>query len=213
MISLIALFVSLGGVSYGVATIGSKQIKNNSIRGTDIRNGTVRGKDVGNGSITGADVKDDSLTGADVLESRLGTVPSAARAASAATATRAASAASADTASKLGGAPASAFEPRQRWALVDPSASNPIVKQSGGITVVNHAVNTQTALDFGTSQFGKPIQVTPVGDASSIYALVCDTGGNAVPPLSEQCIHNATRSVINVVEDPGGVAFWIVVGS
>jgi hypothetical protein len=85
----IAIFISLGGVSYGVATgsidgreiknnsVASKDIKNNSVRGKDIRTGTVRGSDVGNGSLTGTDVKGDSLTGNNVLESSLGTVPSA----------------------------------------------------------------------------------------------------------------------------------------
>src|SRR3954451_13753653 len=66
-ISLLALFVSLGGVGYAAATIGSAQIKNNSIRGKDIRNSTITGKDV----------KNNSLTGSDVRESRLGKVPSA----------------------------------------------------------------------------------------------------------------------------------------
>src|SRR5712691_974691 len=88
VISMIALFVSLGGVSYGVATgsIDSREIKNNSIRSkdirnnqvntNDIRNNSVRGKDVRNSSLTGADVAANKLTGADVLESSLGTVPS-----------------------------------------------------------------------------------------------------------------------------------------
>jgi hypothetical protein len=89
VISMIALFVSLGGVSYGVATssIGSKQIKNNSILTQDIKNRTIRGKDihkrtirgsnVGLRTLTGANVGNDKLTGKQVLESSLGTVPSA----------------------------------------------------------------------------------------------------------------------------------------
>jgi hypothetical protein len=62
-----ALFVSLGGVGYAAATIGSGQIKNNSIRSKDIRNGTLRTRDV----------KADSLGGVAIKESALGTVPSA----------------------------------------------------------------------------------------------------------------------------------------
>jgi hypothetical protein len=46
VISLIALFVALGGVGYAAATIGSGQIKNNSVRGKDIRNRTIASKDV-----------------------------------------------------------------------------------------------------------------------------------------------------------------------
>ncbi len=64
-----ALFVSLGGVSYGVATgyIDSREIKNN----------TIRGKDVRNGALTGKELKRDSVGGLTVNESRLGVVPSA----------------------------------------------------------------------------------------------------------------------------------------
>ena len=42
VIACIALFVSLGGVSYGVATgfIDSREIKNNTIRSKDMRNNT-----------------------------------------------------------------------------------------------------------------------------------------------------------------------------
>jgi hypothetical protein len=56
VVALIALFCSLGGVSYGVArgTIGSSAIKDNSVRSKDVRNNT--------------------LTGADVNESKLGQV-------------------------------------------------------------------------------------------------------------------------------------------
>ena len=43
-ISLLALFVALGGTGYAAATIGSSQIKNNSIRGKDVRNSTLTGK-------------------------------------------------------------------------------------------------------------------------------------------------------------------------
>ena len=44
VIALIALFVSLSGVSYGVATgfIDSREIKNNEVRSLDIRNNEIR---------------------------------------------------------------------------------------------------------------------------------------------------------------------------
>ena len=95
VIASIALFVSLGGVSYGVATgsIDSREIKNNNIRGKDIRTGTV----------ASSDVADNSLTGGDVVESSLGTVPNATNAGRANTA---GSAATASNASSLGGTPA-----------------------------------------------------------------------------------------------------------
>jgi hypothetical protein len=64
-VALVALFLSLGGVSYGVATgyIDSREIKNSTIREKDVR------KNV--------------LTGRSVRESRLGRVPLAAQADSA----------------------------------------------------------------------------------------------------------------------------------
>jgi hypothetical protein len=95
VIACLALFVSLGGVSYGVATgfIDSREIANNTIRSKDIRNSTirtqdihnneVRGFDVRNSSIQGRDVAFNTLTGADIEESSLGKVPSAATADSA----------------------------------------------------------------------------------------------------------------------------------
>lgn len=61
-ISLLALFLSLGGVSYGVATgfIDSREIKNKSIREKDVRS--------------------NSLTTRSIREARLGKVPAAAKA-------------------------------------------------------------------------------------------------------------------------------------
>jgi hypothetical protein len=111
VVAATALFVSLGGVSYGVATgsIDSREIKNNTVRSKDIRNNTIRGRDirsggvygsdvhratltgsdVRNGSLRGADIRNNSLTGADILESSLGTVSSAGSARTAASATSA----------------------------------------------------------------------------------------------------------------------------
>src|ERR671922_1698177 len=78
-VALIALFVSLGGVSYGVATgsIDSREIKNNTIRTRDIRNSEVRGRDIRNSTVRGPDVALNSLGGLDINESKLGPVPAA----------------------------------------------------------------------------------------------------------------------------------------
>jgi hypothetical protein len=98
VISCIALFLSLGGVSYGVATgfidsrelknnsVLSKDVRNNTLRTFDIRNNQVRGFDIRNSTIQGRDVALNTLTGADVSESSLAKVPSATNADSAATA-------------------------------------------------------------------------------------------------------------------------------
>jgi hypothetical protein len=56
VVSLIALFVAVGGVGYAASAA-----KKNSVTSKSIRNGAIVGKDV----------KDDRLTGADILESSL----------------------------------------------------------------------------------------------------------------------------------------------
>lgn len=56
-IASLALFVSIGGTSYAVITVGSSQIINNSVRSVDLRNNDVRSADVRNGSLRAADFK------------------------------------------------------------------------------------------------------------------------------------------------------------
>jgi hypothetical protein len=52
VMATLALFFALGGSAYAVATIGSGDIINNSIRGKDVRNGTLTGKDHKSGVLT-----------------------------------------------------------------------------------------------------------------------------------------------------------------
>lgn len=90
VIACIALFVALGGVSYGVATnsidtreitdntVRSKDIRNNGIYGKDLRNNEVRAIDIRNNTIRGRDIANDTLTDDQVDESKLQQVPSAA---------------------------------------------------------------------------------------------------------------------------------------
>jgi hypothetical protein len=92
VVACIALFVSLSGVSYGVATgfIDSREIRNNTIKSGDVRNNTlrtfdirnneVRGFDVRNSSLQGRDIAFNTLTGADIDEASLGKVASAGQA-------------------------------------------------------------------------------------------------------------------------------------
>jgi len=86
VIASLALFVSLSGVSYGVATgfidsreirnetIVSRDIKNSTIRTQDLRNNEVRGTDIRNSTVTGRDVALNTLGGQDIDESKLGKV-------------------------------------------------------------------------------------------------------------------------------------------
>jgi hypothetical protein len=75
----VALFVALGGASYAAIRVGSGQIVNNSVRSADLRNNDVRGRDVRNRTLSRRDVARNSLDGSVISESRLGTVPDAAR--------------------------------------------------------------------------------------------------------------------------------------
>jgi hypothetical protein len=115
VISIIALFVSLGGISYGFAagSIDSREIKNNDvrtrdlrnndirtrdlrnndIRTLDLRNNEVRGLDIRNSTVQGRDVALNTLTGDDIDEALLGKVPSATSADTATAATSAQNAA------------------------------------------------------------------------------------------------------------------------
>jgi hypothetical protein len=76
VVALIALFVSLGGVSWAVATgsIGSKAIKDNAVQGRDIRDETLESRDVVNGGLQSRDVRDSALRGVDVNDRSLGGV-------------------------------------------------------------------------------------------------------------------------------------------
>jgi hypothetical protein len=99
VIALIALFISLSGVAYGVATgsidsreiaqntirsgdvrnneVRSRDLRNNEIRTRDLRNNEVRGVDIRNSTVQGREVALNTLSGDDIDESRLGKVPSA----------------------------------------------------------------------------------------------------------------------------------------
>jgi len=66
VIACIALFISMGGVSYGLAT--------GVIDGREIKNGSIRGIDVKNRSLTGNDLANDRVGGGAIKESTLGTV-------------------------------------------------------------------------------------------------------------------------------------------
>jgi hypothetical protein len=98
IIAVIALFISLSGVSYGVATgfIDSREILNNQVRSVDIRNNEIRTRDLRNNEVRGIDIRNSTIQsrdiainavrGEDVKEDTLAKVPSAATADSATTA-------------------------------------------------------------------------------------------------------------------------------
>jgi hypothetical protein len=73
VVALIALFVSLGGSAYAVATIGSDDIINGSIRNRDFKDGTLRGQEAKRDGFGGGGIKEESLDASKIKQ-----VPSAA---------------------------------------------------------------------------------------------------------------------------------------
>ena len=53
IVSSIALFAALSGGAYAASTIGSAQIKNNSVQGADIKDGTIKSADIATGTRNG----------------------------------------------------------------------------------------------------------------------------------------------------------------
>jgi hypothetical protein len=71
VISILALFVSLGGSAAalrGKNTVRSSDIKNGQVKSPDIRNNAVLGSHVKDGGITGADLKGGTISGAQVQD-------------------------------------------------------------------------------------------------------------------------------------------------
>jgi len=91
VISLLALFIALGGVTYAASlprnSVGTAQLKRGAVRNSDIfrgavsasklRRGAVTNSKLAANAVTGGKVRDGSLTGADLVLSSLGTVPRA----------------------------------------------------------------------------------------------------------------------------------------
>jgi hypothetical protein len=75
-----ALFIALGGTSYAVIRVDSRDVVNNSLRSTDLRNNSVRSRDVRDHTLHTRDVRRNGLGGGAVKESSLGPVPLAANA-------------------------------------------------------------------------------------------------------------------------------------
>jgi hypothetical protein len=70
VISIIALFASIGGIGYAAATIGTN----------DIQTGAVTAKKLHKGAVTTRKIRKDAVTGAKVDEASLGQVPIAGQA-------------------------------------------------------------------------------------------------------------------------------------
>ncbi len=151
VVAYLALFIALGGVSWGVATgsIDSREIKNNSVRGKDVRNR----------SLSGRDIAANRIGGGAVTEATLGTVPRAA---------------AADNADRLGGLTAAQLK------LACPGGTTPRVgtcfETTTASTTFDDAVNTcsnrgrRLPTFAELNQFAAGGNVSPAGEwTSSVY--------------------------------------------
>jgi hypothetical protein len=65
-VALIALVFAMGGTAYAAAKVGSRDIKNGSVRTKDIKNDSVISRDVDNGSLRSIDVRQGSIRAQDL---------------------------------------------------------------------------------------------------------------------------------------------------
>jgi len=71
MISLLALFVSIGGVGYAAATIGTNDIQNGAVTNSKLRDGAVSSSKIGDGQVHTPDLGNQSVTGQKVKSGSL----------------------------------------------------------------------------------------------------------------------------------------------
>jgi hypothetical protein len=77
VIATVALFIALGGTSYAVLRVDSRDVVNNSLRSVDVRNDSLRTRDVRDRTLRARDVRLEALGGGVIKESALGQVPHA----------------------------------------------------------------------------------------------------------------------------------------
>ncbi len=171
VIACIALFVAMGGVSYGFATgsIDSREIRNGGVTTNDLRNNEVRGRDIRNSTIGGRDVAFNTLSGNDIKESGLRQVPSAAVATFA------------GNANTLGGVSGSGFVRREApaFAAIPLGSATPVGGQTPAYDVDGSGyVHLQGTYTGGTApDFTLPAGARPA--ATSRFAVRKD-GGTAM---------------------------------
>ena len=172
VVSVLALFVALGGSSYAAMKIGSDEIADNSVRGRDIHKDSVRGTDIRNNDVKGRDVRDNTLTGDDLKESTLGSVPRA------------------EDALTLAGKPASAFLGSGRQTRTG------LIKLAHGETktVASSGPFTWKAAcsDDGGGNTG--LTVTAESTEAGSFAADFGGGGQPVSPGSPATMFNASTT-------------------
>jgi hypothetical protein len=208
IVALVALFVSLSGVSYGVATgfIDSREIKNNEVRSVDLRNNEIRTRDLRNNEVRGIDIRNstvqgrdiavNTITGVDVKEDTLQQVPSALLADSA---TRATSADTAGSVSTLKTIPRTVRE----------EGDSPVTLATHGpFTVraqcVANSTSTQSQLSLETTEDG----VAARSEDLTVPVLNADDGAQSLAFVNDAAGGQRAVDLRNVAAiAPGGKSF------
>ena len=175
VIACIALFVSMGGVSYAVATgsIDSREIKDNTIQAQDIRANSVTESEIKRRSLDGTDIKVERVGGNAVKEQvlevdKLKQVPSAKAADVAANGTR--------------------------WALINEQGQ--IERQTGGFTIVNcYSANANCYINAGSdvTKNGIHAQIS-VANTDGSNILSGETGTAACGAATVACAPPGTEA-------------------
>lgn len=184
ILSLLALFVALGGTTYAATalpahSVGNAQLRERSVSTDKLRKHAVTQLRLALNSVAAGRVINNSLTGADINEAKLGTVPNAA---------------------KLGGTPATGYQKATRWALVQGTAAGAkILAQSGGMTVQRAGAGTYF-VNTGASAASQPLSVSlsRVGASGGGSAIVAPCGGPTGNPGGINCAQQNTTSVVSV---------------
>jgi hypothetical protein len=190
VISLIALFVALGGTGYAALSlpknsVGTKQLKKNAVTGSKIKKNAV----------TSSKVKDHSLTGADINLGALGTVPNASNAGHANvadSATNAGHANVADSATNAGHA-TTADSAANATGLAGPLASGQTL--IGYVDSAGHVgageIAPETSISFQIPLAAAPaFHIIPVGGPST--GACPGTANNPSAAPGNLCIYEST---------------------
>jgi len=142
-LAMIALFVSLGSVSFAAGVIGTADLENGAVTKKKLhRNAVATGK-IRNGAVSTPKLRDEAVTGQKVVESTLGQVPSAASADKATEADSATSAEEADSAEEATSA--------QTAAKVGPNGVDSAAIQTAAVGASEIQNGSVGSADLGTS--------------------------------------------------------------
>jgi len=141
VISLVALFVALGGTGYAAFKVGPRDIKTDAVGSRAVKNGSLKGKDLRRGTVGGREVNEGKLDAG-----KLGVVGNAGHASSADVATTAGSAATAANATTVGGVTV------MKIAVSDPIPSTgtttTVLFDLAGLRVVETCTGSGTVIDL-----------------------------------------------------------------